>query len=435
MFLQLHLLTTFPPHNVNRDEDGRPKTVAFGGTLRGRISSQAKKRALRYAPHFEGLQRSVRTREAGILAFVSLMLGRMVDDPTRRPAAFRAALEELLAASKLDEAREADAIRAAIAINAALGAGEGVTKIKKLKPDMDSVRKFRDGILKLRKGEEADAESELALPGNERIRKILAGLRSEQGLVVGTSEMAALRDLLRSVVAGQLDVDGFVERVKDGLLSREAIDEDTALFGRMVAAKPQFNIEAAAAVSHALTTHAFAVEGDYFSAGEELNVLGGTGAAITSYGFLGTGVYYQYAVLDVAHLRSGLGDDLKRTHAAIDALLAGLVHAQPKGKRNAFGSDVAASFVLCDRGSVPATNLAGAFLEPVRPVDGNGDLMLRSIERLEAFHRTLKSAYGLANETLAFVAHPSRRRGNTPSAGEAWTFQELQDFARAAAAA
>ena len=30
MKLQFHLLTAFPPHNVNRDEDGRPKTALLG---------------------------------------------------------------------------------------------------------------------------------------------------------------------------------------------------------------------------------------------------------------------------------------------------------------------------------------------------------------------------------------------------------------------
>lgn len=37
--IQFHVLTAFPPHNVNRDEDGRPKTCTLGGSLRGRISS------------------------------------------------------------------------------------------------------------------------------------------------------------------------------------------------------------------------------------------------------------------------------------------------------------------------------------------------------------------------------------------------------------
>ena len=97
MKLQFHLLTAFPPHNVNRDEDGRPKTALLGASPRGRISSQAKKRALRFAPHFKDCQRATRTREAGILAF-------------RR-----------LVAAGLDEV---DAAFAALGVNFALGGGD-----------------------------------------------------------------------------------------------------------------------------------------------------------------------------------------------------------------------------------------------------------------------------------------------------------------------
>jgi CRISPR system Cascade subunit CasC len=51
-FLQLHLLTFFPPANLNRDDTGRPKTATVGGALRLRISSQALKRAWRTSPAF-----------------------------------------------------------------------------------------------------------------------------------------------------------------------------------------------------------------------------------------------------------------------------------------------------------------------------------------------------------------------------------------------
>jgi CRISPR system Cascade subunit CasC len=51
-FLQLHLLTFFPPANLNRDDTGRPKTAVVGGALRLRLSSQALKRAWRTSPGF-----------------------------------------------------------------------------------------------------------------------------------------------------------------------------------------------------------------------------------------------------------------------------------------------------------------------------------------------------------------------------------------------
>lgn len=51
-FLQLHILTPYPPSNPNRDDLGRPKTAMLGGTTRQRISSQAIKRAIRTSETF-----------------------------------------------------------------------------------------------------------------------------------------------------------------------------------------------------------------------------------------------------------------------------------------------------------------------------------------------------------------------------------------------
>lgn len=51
-FLQLHLLTAYPPSNLNRDDTGRPKTATFGGEPRLRVSSQSLKRAWRTSPVF-----------------------------------------------------------------------------------------------------------------------------------------------------------------------------------------------------------------------------------------------------------------------------------------------------------------------------------------------------------------------------------------------
>jgi CRISPR system Cascade subunit CasC len=51
-FIQLHLLTTYPPANLNRDDLGRPKSAIFGDAPRLRVSSQALKRAWRTSEVF-----------------------------------------------------------------------------------------------------------------------------------------------------------------------------------------------------------------------------------------------------------------------------------------------------------------------------------------------------------------------------------------------
>ena len=52
-FIQLHLLTAYPPANLNRDDTGKPKTARFGNVDRLRVSSQALKRAWRSVGFFQ----------------------------------------------------------------------------------------------------------------------------------------------------------------------------------------------------------------------------------------------------------------------------------------------------------------------------------------------------------------------------------------------
>ncbi len=47
--VDVHLLQTVPPSNLNRDDTGSPKTATYGGVRRARVSSQAWKRATRRA--------------------------------------------------------------------------------------------------------------------------------------------------------------------------------------------------------------------------------------------------------------------------------------------------------------------------------------------------------------------------------------------------
>jgi CRISPR system Cascade subunit CasC len=79
-FLQMHLLTTYPASNLNRDDTGRPKTVVFGGKSRLRISSQSLKRAWRTSPVFaERLGDNVgkRTQRLGEDVLAHLIKGGM----------------------------------------------------------------------------------------------------------------------------------------------------------------------------------------------------------------------------------------------------------------------------------------------------------------------------------------------------------------------
>lgn len=74
-FIQLHILTSYPPSNLNRDDTGRPKTAVVGDCTRLRISSQSLKRAWRTSDIFESSLKGhigTRTKEMGISVYQSL---------------------------------------------------------------------------------------------------------------------------------------------------------------------------------------------------------------------------------------------------------------------------------------------------------------------------------------------------------------------------
>jgi len=72
-FIQLHLLTAYPPANLNRDDMGSPKTAKMGGYDRLRVSSQCLKRTWRTSEIFESaISKGVRTKMIGVDAFKKL---------------------------------------------------------------------------------------------------------------------------------------------------------------------------------------------------------------------------------------------------------------------------------------------------------------------------------------------------------------------------
>jgi len=47
IYVDLHVIQTVPPSNINRDDTGSPKTAKYGGVIRARVSSQSWKKAMR----------------------------------------------------------------------------------------------------------------------------------------------------------------------------------------------------------------------------------------------------------------------------------------------------------------------------------------------------------------------------------------------------
>lgn len=85
-FIQLHVLTSYPPSNLNRDDTGRPKTALVGDANRLRVSSQSLKRAWRTSEVFESAlagHLGTRTKQIGRQVFDRLVAGGVSDRSAR----------------------------------------------------------------------------------------------------------------------------------------------------------------------------------------------------------------------------------------------------------------------------------------------------------------------------------------------------------------
>jgi CRISPR system Cascade subunit CasC len=75
LHIDIHIVQSVPPSNINRDDTGSPKTAIYGGVRRARVSSQAWKRATRrdFSDYLDTSELGVRTKRA-----VTLLAERIV---------------------------------------------------------------------------------------------------------------------------------------------------------------------------------------------------------------------------------------------------------------------------------------------------------------------------------------------------------------------
>lgn len=307
-FIQFHLLTFYPPANLNRDDTGRPKTAFLGGVERLRVSSQALKRAVRTSDVFQNAL-------AGHLGARTQRFGEDIES-------------HLLDHGATPE--KANAIARDIA--KVFGKVEDVSD----KPAKD------DGKAKK-----------------------LPSARIAQLAFIGPEERLLARELAERKLA-----DEKTEIKSDLILRRADTAADIAMFGRMLADNPDFNREAAVQVAHAVTTHKVAVEDDFYTAVDDLKKPAeDAGAGFMGELGFGSGVFYLYVCADVALLKKNLGGDEALAKSAVSALIEALATVSPTGKQASFASRARASYILAEKGDQQPRTLAAAFVKPIKGDD------------------------------------------------------------------
>ncbi len=329
MFIELHILQNFAPSNLNRDDTGNPKDTEFGGVRRARISSQAVKRAIRLHPVF------AKTTE--------------VEPAVRTRWMTRLLAEALVKADKSEE--QAKEVANAFSVQySKLEEKKGHTSV----------------LLYLSKTEIETAVKSLT----DKWKEVTKNLKDGK-----SPELDALAK-------------EFFKELKDRTSA-----PDIALFGRMLAEKPELNIDAACQVAHAISTHRVNMDMDFYTAVDDLTRDDEAGAGMMGVTAFNSACFYRYARIDWDLLVKNLGDkDLARK--TVEGFLRAAALAIPSGKQNSFAAQNPPDFMLgVVRKDGQSWSLANAFETPVKP-NSEGGLTHASIKKLNEYWAKLNKVYG-----------------------------------------
>lgn len=369
LYLDVHVIQTVPPSNLNRDDAGSPKQAIYGGVRRARVSSQAWKRATRtyFADATPVTERATRTQRVALLLTDALAMGERLD--------------------RDQAARVATALLAPLKIT--------IKKKKDGAPDPDSDTAY------------------LLFFGRAQLDRI-----AERALSVLPPTVADLTDdEVRDAVAGV--------RAEDGLMTAHPLE--VALFGRMVADLPTLNVDASVQVAHALSTHGVELEFDYFtavddekrrSAGDDL------GAGMIGTVEFNSATLYRYATVGVHQLAENLGGEQEHVAEGVSRFVEGFVRSMPRGHQNTFAHHTLPDAVAVVARTDQPVNLVSAFERPVVAAGGSG-YREPSIEALSREFSQLNNQWGGEPRVVASLRAADSDDKFRAAFGEPGSFDDL----------
>lgn len=177
---------------------------------------------------------------------------------------------------------------------------------------------------------------------------------------------------------------------------------DIALSGRMATSglmSELGKIDGALAVAHAITTHAVDADIDWFTAVDDLQVMGSGHLDTQEFS---SGVFYRYASLNLAQLQENLGNATREKALEIAAhVLHMLATEVPSAKQQSFAAHNLADLAMVSFSDIPIS-LANAFEEPVKAASSGGFLK-PSIKEFHKYWKNVHDGYGLNDRCAEFV--------------------------------
>ncbi|MGW7753643.1 type I-E CRISPR-associated protein Cas7/Cse4/CasC [Streptomyces violaceusniger] len=368
--VDVHILQTVPPSNLNRDDTGSPKTAVYGGVRRARVSSQAWKRATR-----RSFQHLLDPSELGV-----------------RTKKVAQALAERITALQPSLTGTEALTAAAETIQVATGS--------RIEPPKRKAGAAKDG-------EEAPAPESSYL------------------MFLSSRQLDGLAQLALEATKDAADIKTFFKNKDHKTRARELADTrhsvDIALFGRMVADSADINVDAATQVAHALSVHAAENESDYYTAVDDRNTDAEPGAGMIGVVDFNSATLYRYAALDVDQLRRNLGEGLRDdepvtapVRRAVEAFVEGFIASLPTGKINTFGNHTLPDAVVVKLRTSRPISFVGAFEQPVR-AKGEGGHVQAACKALADYVPSIETAYGAEEDTCTWVLRVGAT--TTPLAG------------------
>lgn len=343
-YLIVHQLNHRVVHNINRGDDGRPKNCHVGGAERGRHSSQSFKNTV--VEYLRGLMNGKKKKFE--TSCQTALIGRH-------------SFEKLVAG--------------------------GISEKKAEEYAYDIIGAFTTVKKKDNGGE--DKKSKKGNGGKEK--KSNKDPLKMEAIKLQDCEVFAVENLILRII------DGYKPNKQDFDFLQKNRSVDNALFGRMLAVRPQYDVEAAMAVAHGFTVNESPAEEDYFTATDTLQKRdnnGGDkvhkGSAHLDKAFFSEGVFYYTYILDMGLLLDNLQRNTKLVEEVIRELLKVTAMASPKANKNrAAGGQAWASYMMIEKCSEFPRQLGIAFENPIQ----GPNVMEKAIEVLENTKKNFDKTY------------------------------------------
>jgi len=377
MFIQIHMLQSVPPGNLNRDDTGQPKRCLFGGVTRGRISSQCLKRNIRHSSQFNdafGEDLASRTK----------FLPRMVADALAASGSGMPEEEsEEIMQALISKFRREDR-----------GAGGGEDE-----GDADE-----QGGSSTSKSDSSGQTAQLVFfppPFASRIAELTTEFKGSSPKAYEKFIRSKTKVDTKDQAAIKTATDQFLDSIT---LASQELTVDIALFGRMTTSDLVVNVEAASQMAHAISTHEVVIESDYFTAMDDEQKRFATsqtqemGAAFLGSGdtetFFNSAVYYKYLNLDLDAVGKHLNiSDPERLAHIAGALLNAAILTHPTGKQNGLANPTFPELTLVETSNTKRpVSYANAFLQPVEGGAGK-NLMTESASAFNTYINDVAAAF------------------------------------------